>query len=444
MAKDLHNYEKRLKTTFKNILDSDKVSDKNKQLVEDFNKWLELREISYSRQYRYLASLKKIVEYNDFRLDNLQEDEESKEKIVSIIRQIQNSEYYAKEYSKKTKAEYKSAIKRLLEFHDLPSDPEQTKLLPKGFTAYVSEKERDHTDPKDLPTPRDVEKLARKLEGICTGVNSIRTPAILMTMWDTGSRVGECLSIKIEGMKVNGRSVNLQVPGNKDSPDRNVPCAVAAPILKNWLENGHPDPNNPDAYLFCKLDEPEEHANYRYFLDKMKKAGEKADIDCKLKGEVNHVFRKGRISYLKKADLMNETMIDKRVGHVAGSDETRTYTRIGDDEAGQAYLSGYDIENEGEDTFEPDVNPLDCSNCKTVNSGHRRSCRSCGEVLDEENYVDGVEVESTVTQDVKDKAGKLRERIIENETPISDERIDEEAKRIVAEEQGMEPEEIEW
>lgn len=110
---------------------------------------------------------------------------------------------------------------------------------------------------------------------------------------------------------------------------------------KHWLENGHPEPENPDAFLFPNLknSEPEKPASYRYFTRKLKKAYEETETQCKIEDEVAHIFRKGRISYLKKAELMSESMIDTRVGHIQGSDETRTYTRIDDEEAGETYGS---------------------------------------------------------------------------------------------------------
>lgn len=325
MAEDLHNYEQRLESTFQNLQNSDKIREENKQLADEFNDWLALRDISYSRQYRYLISLKKILEYNDFRLDNLQENEEGKRKIRKILGQIQNSDYYSGEYTQETKKEYKSAVKRLLEFQGISSDPEHTELLPTGFTAYVPEKDRERTPPEDLPTPSDVKKLARKLEANSEGKNKVRSPAILLTLWDTGSRIGECLSIRVRNIKVNGKSVRLNVPGNKESPDRKNSCVVAAPIIKHWLENCHPDPENPDAFLFCNLQEndPEKPASYRYFTKKLKKAYQEADVSCRIEGQVNHIFRKGRISYLKISGKMEESSIDNRVGHVQGSDETR-------------------------------------------------------------------------------------------------------------------------
>jgi integrase len=445
MTQDIHKYEKRLESTFENLQNSDEIREENKELADRFNDWLAMRDISFSRQYRYIISLKKILEHNEFRFDDLGEDEESKSKITKVIGQIQNSEYYHKEYSAETKKEYKSVLKRLLEFHEIPSDPDQTTLLPTGFTAYVPEKDRNHTDPQDLPTPKDVAKIARKMEAHSSGASKLRDPAMLLTLWDTGSRIGECLSIKLRYLEVKKESVKVKVPGNKESPDRNVPCAIAGPAIKEWLENGHPDPENEDALLFCNLQKgkPEKPASYRYYTQKLKKAYEKSDVNCRLEGEVNHIFRKGRMTYLNKAGIMDEAMIDKRVGHIEGSDETRTYTRISDEEAENDYYSGYGLEDEADQEVEKDLLPIECLQCKAVNSGHRKSCKRCGDIL-EDNYLDGVEVESSVDKEIQEMTNKLNKRIIRKETALSDEEINEEAKKLVAKEKGLDPEQLQW
>ena len=74
MTEDHHHYKQRLETAVANIQNSDKVREENKELVVEFGNWLALRSISYGRQYRYISSLKQIIEHNDFRLDNLKEE----------------------------------------------------------------------------------------------------------------------------------------------------------------------------------------------------------------------------------------------------------------------------------------------------------------------------------------------------------------------------------
>ena len=173
MAEDIHKFKKRLESARENIQNSDKIDPENKKLAKEFDDWLALNDKSYSRHYRYMQSLKMVIEHNNFSLRNLQEDEESKRKISRIIRQVKESAYYSGEYSQKTKKEYHGFIKRLLEFHDLSSDPERSSLLPDDFTAYVAEKDKNKTDPDDLPTPEDVKKIARKLQARSYSYHSV-------------------------------------------------------------------------------------------------------------------------------------------------------------------------------------------------------------------------------------------------------------------------------
>ncbi|MFB6199485.1 MAG: hypothetical protein ABEJ83_01285, partial [Candidatus Nanohaloarchaea archaeon] len=59
-----------------------------------------------------------------------------------------------------------------------------------------------------------------------------------------------------------------------------------------------------------------------------------------------------------------------------------------------------------------------------------------------ENYLEEVEVESKVEKDVEAKAKQIQENIIENETKVTDDRINAEARKLVAEEQVLEPEDL--
>jgi hypothetical protein len=88
MTEDIHEFKQRLETALENIQNSPTVREENKQLAEDFKNWNALRSASYSRQYRYLSSLKQIIEYKDFRLDDLEDDQDSKRKIHTVLGQF--------------------------------------------------------------------------------------------------------------------------------------------------------------------------------------------------------------------------------------------------------------------------------------------------------------------------------------------------------------------
>jgi integrase len=75
---------------------------------------------------------------------------------------------------------------------------------------------------------------------------------------DTGCRPRELLSLKIKDVVIQqlhesgGRHI-ARITVNGKTGTRHVRINNAYPILKDWLSNGHPFPNIPDAALFCGI-----------------------------------------------------------------------------------------------------------------------------------------------------------------------------------------------
>lgn len=342
----------------------------------------------------YLISLKKILEYNDFRLDNLDNDEESKEKIYDILIQIKNSDYYHKEYSKRTKEEFKSALLRLLEYHDLSTDSEESEILPNNFKAYVTDSEKDLTDPDDLPTPSDVKKLCRQLESQSNKGTGIRNALTLLTTWETMARIGCIMNIKLGDIKFKDEVTEITLPGIKDSPTRNFDFFLVTPLMKYYIENIHPNPEDENSYLFVKLRGKNrgERVGYKGYTDKgLRKAYKriKPELDCNIEGQTNHIFRKARRTYCHRAELMPPEMIKKMGGWSPNSDVDPIYQRLKDQDVSNSYLNNYGFQ-EQEREVEEDVTPLKCKGCSRVNVGYRITCLKCGKKLDTA-YPDGVD-----------------------------------------------------
>lgn len=361
--------ERRTPRDLENILKSEDISSENKEDIKEFLRWLEDRELSDSRKARYLQSAKKVLEYNDLRLR-----EADHSKIRELHRQIQDSAYYHSEYSAETKCEYKKFLRSYFKWssggHEVP---EKADFL----SVSVKESIKDRTRPQDIPKPQDVKFL-------CQNLQSIRDKALLLTHWDLGSRIGETLNIKVGDYYQEGEAKYIRVEGNKTSPNRNPRVIIAPPAIDKWLEK-HPAPEDDDAYLFC-LREPREEmekdiarkpASYRYFAGQLRKAKRESGVDC----DVNtHAIRKARISFLKSLGVP-ESSVDKRVGHVIGSDVTREYTRLSDSDSNRAYARGYG-EEQSEEDLEDDLLPLTCGDCRRVNPGYRDRCLECANLLD--------------------------------------------------------------
>ena len=74
---------------------------------------------------------------------------------------------------------------------------------------------------------------------------------------------------------------------------------------------------------------------------------------------------------MKTVMSMSESLIDRQVGHVPGSDTTREYTRINDEEVLNEYKKEYGLSEEEEKNPECIIMPRECSSCSSIVSGHR-------------------------------------------------------------------------
>ncbi|MFB6215480.1 MAG: hypothetical protein ABEJ72_00700, partial [Candidatus Aenigmatarchaeota archaeon] len=168
---ELHDFGDRLKSTVESIQESREISEENKELAEEYLKWLKLgNKRSDGRLFKYMTCLKKILENNDVNFQELEESEKWKETIQDILIDIQESRYYHNEVS---------------------SNPKETSLIPSDFSAYGNRGKGDddqHTDPGDIPTPEEAKKFMRKIEENGKPVIKLRNNALLALLWDSGAR----------------------------------------------------------------------------------------------------------------------------------------------------------------------------------------------------------------------------------------------------------------
>lgn len=190
-----------------------------------------------------------ILEYNSD-IGRLKDADE--ETIRKIKRQIDNSAYYSKEYAQETKKEYKKFLRTFFKWAEYETTDKDQEVPDKvSFVKLkVSEDVKDRTSAKDLAKPSDIKHLCQELD--------LRYQALLMTHWDLGSRINETLRTRAgDFYQRNGKwyvKVRINPKQTKDgskSPRREARVKIASPVIRRWLEEGHPNPEDEDAYLFC-------------------------------------------------------------------------------------------------------------------------------------------------------------------------------------------------
>lgn len=381
----IHNKKDRIKSRLQKVKHSENLSESDKDYFQEVHKWLKKGSRSDSRVERYLSSLHSILRYHDFNFQPL-----TQEKFDDILFSIENSDYKIHgqgEYSPATKAEYRKLMKRLCEKEEcldiLPKD-NQGKI---DFKTHVSKSEMKKTRPDQLPSVEDSKKIAQKIEEQSSEGTVLRNLSLFYVLYESGARIGEVLEIRKRDVEIlDEKSIKIYITGNKDSDDRENLFVVSAPILKRYFQN-HPEPDNPDAYLFCNIRQDQgRQMQYKAAKKILNRAGKAADVDAKFNP---HVFRKKRISFMKVYLNMNEALIDKKVGHVPGSDTTRIYTRIDDQEMIDQYKQAYGLKDEDKPNPEKvHLWPQRCAGCGKLQSGHRDMCYSCGKVVDKAAFGD--------------------------------------------------------
>ena len=391
-----HNTRKRLQS----VLNSDKISELNKEDIQDFYNHLMDRkqrdgpdDISDSRIVSYLSSLKVILEYEE----NGERLKTADEQLLRELRgQINRSEYYPPGYSPESKKEKKKVLaiySKWAEKGDTGSRidrPEKAQFI----NLNVSEDVKDRVSPVDLAKPSDIQELCKEL--------SLRDRALLLTHWDLATRINETLRTKVEDYFIeDGKAkINVRVKetGSSKSSRRTARVKIARPAIERWLEEGHPNPEDDEAYLFCSenlkelendLSELQKNKRrgrteikYDSFRRALKRAEKETDVDFKC---TTHNIRRSRITFLKGSLGIEESNVDKRVGHVPGSDVTRAYTRISDDSSNDAYAEAYGEEVESR-KLDNDLLPKHCQNkdCQQINPGYRDVCYECKTFLESE------------------------------------------------------------
>jgi integrase len=408
-----HNPRRRLEA----ILESDKISKQNKEDLKEFYHTLKEGNKGKARQVAYLSKAKVILEHegNDLRLKDA-----DKLQLTEINDQIDNSAYYHKEYAPETKKEYRKFLRIYSKWAEKDTVDRKVDVPEKArsFKAYVSENVKNRTNPSDLPTPQDIKQLCKALP--------LRLRALYLTHWDLGSRINETMRSRVGDYDGDGEKSYLYVRVNPEQSEegaksdrRKCRVKIAAPVIDRWLEEEHPKPEDDDAFLFCRIRKTKEGdprrrehipANYNHMNTKIKKKASELGIDSDIK---SHTVRKGRTSFLKSGLGIQESQVDKRIGHVIGSEITREYTRLDDSDSNNAYGEAYGEDNP-EDKEESDLVPLVCEDCGQTNAGYRDRCYSCNGLLEIKEIEEIKEKKENIRED-SDELRKLIWETIEEE-----------------------------
>ena len=353
----LHNESERL--------EGSGLLDDVKKTIRKFVSDMHLREgIGEHRQLFYLTKLRKIAEWMD--------DSFLKPELKDIEKLVRGID---KRYeSGNTRDDYKVTIKRFYRW--LLGDD---KTVPE-IVRWI--KLNGNPEEKKKPEPIVTEEEYSKLINACLNP---RDKALIALLYDSGCRISELLTLRIEDVIFDQYGMVLSVTGKTGSRRVRV-IGDSVAYVNEWIRT-HPSKSagkeNNKPFLFTGIIERERNnvMNYAMVSARLKEIARRAGIKRRIHP---HLFRHTRATLLARD--VPEAPLELQMGWTFGSNQARTYVHLSGRQQDEAILKAYgiDIQKEKKKT----ELPITCSRCQTICPAGSKFCLQCSNALNNEALQD--------------------------------------------------------
>jgi integrase/recombinase XerD len=327
-----------------------KISQKNKDAINEFVNLLASENIGEMRIRKYYAVFGKIMRLTDYKFEFLDATEKDLRELVTIINFCDSAAH--------TKKDLKVGIKKFYKVMNGGKPPEKVDFI------KCSVKRRDRKLPEQLISLGEVDAMIRACK-------FDRDRAIISLLYYGGLRVGElgALRIKDVGFEENGARIHVQ---KGKTGARSILVLEPEQYLRVWIRN-HPHSEDIDAPLWLDFQyrKPMRYDTIRLMVKRNAKAAGIQLSKCH-----PHNFRHSRATELAK--VMTESQLCAFFGWIMGSDMAATYV----------HLSGRDVDSVilGMNGIKPKQHtetrePRKCNKCNKVNSPDSWFCNRCATPL---------------------------------------------------------------
>lgn len=372
---DLYNYKRRVRDTLPEFQSSD---DANLRKVAEFTNKLVAENLSYARIWKYMQTLREI----NRRLSGKSFDSVTKHDIQNLVSDINTSSY-----GEWTKHGYRVIIKRFWKW--LRGDENYPDTV-KWIKASCKQRNKVVIRPEDVLTPEEVQSMVEKCP-------TIRDKAMLMTLFESGMRPGELLTMRIRNVKFEEQGAYLSATGK--TGDKVVFVYLSAPLLSQWIAQ-HPQNDKPDAFLWISLNPN----NYMGIISPqrlghiVKRAATKAGIKKRV---WTYLLRHSAAT--DDAKIMSHAVLCAKFGWSPGSAMPAVYVHLGATDIRNAQLGKYGLVSKEE----PTLTMQKCPRCKQLAGIGMTFCAFCGLCL-------SIETKAKLQQDEikkKDEVTDLRKDV---------------------------------
>ncbi len=344
---NVHNYEGRLKKTEKKLFGEQSVLLKEDQEdLQRFYTQIMATGMTSGRMLKILYTLNTMAKLLEMPFRNATKDD-----FVRLIAKVESSEW-----SDWTKRDMKIIVRMFVKFI-------------KGTEGYPDEvkwiKAKDSTKtklPDDILTEDEIKKLAQN-------TNNSRDKAFILAIYETGTRIGEFLSVKIKNLIFDQYGTIFRVSGK--TGDRRIRIVASTPAIKDWIDD-HPHKNNPEAYLWVRSNSTthNKHLTYEMVLSMLHRCAEKANIT---KPVNPHAFRHARATFL--ANKFTDRQMKEFFGW-RKSETINTYAHLSGRDIDDAVLKQYGIITSTNGSASV-IAPKACLRCGEINDPTSKLCKKC-------------------------------------------------------------------
>ena len=344
----------RFERLLERVLSDKKLSSNSKSLIREHIAYLQAQGRDTKTSIKHLYCLKVFVDFSEGKVDFKALTRKDIEKIIAKLE--------SSDYKPETKRNVKAVVKGFWK-HAFGQDefyPEPIRWI------KTTTRRKDKLMPEGILSEEDIMKLL-------DAANNVRDKAIIATLFDSGIRVGELLSMKRRDVDLEGNPAHIVVNG-KTGP-RRIPILFSVPYLATYLNEQKL--RKPGEYLWNVVGSwagLTQRADYSAIRMMLQRVAKRAGIDKRVNP---HSFRHARAT--DYASRLSDQQLKMLFGWVGGSRMAETYV----------HLSGKDIDNSvleanGYKPVEmqaPKLKVQLCPRCHLANEPTAQYCSRCGSPL---------------------------------------------------------------
>ncbi|MDI6807061.1 MAG: tyrosine-type recombinase/integrase, partial [Candidatus Aenigmarchaeota archaeon] len=322
--------------------------------VENFEHCLRLNGYSLGRIEKYWSFLRAIhaklgVCFNQVKKQDLER------LVISIDNETKWSDWTKADLKKITKFFFRWLINGNLE-GDYPDIVKWIKVKLKRNNQKV---------PEQILTKEEVELMASK-------ANNLRDEALVLTLYETGCRVGELLNMKIKDIVFDQYGCYILISGKTGW--RRVRMLDYSKKLLRWLDT-HPNKNGGDAWVWISLGNSRQVISPNAVNAILKNLSKRVGIS---KPVHPHAFRHARATSLAK--LLPEAIMKEYFGWTMDSRMASVYYHLSGRDVDEALLKAYGYKPEEKQIEQVPLRT--CPSCGELNTILTHFCKKCNSLLD--------------------------------------------------------------